>query len=133
MMINFAESGHPFIQATSVLERGELKRKGGGKKTIHYNGGEETFGFDWFFARLLLSISSVSTVADLRNELDPDYAESVICESLVIRLRVPTLTPHLRAQQAQGNLLQGYVKQFAERPEENMVETLQRCWFLKAD
>ena len=43
MMIHFAESGHPvFFQATSPLERGELKSKGGAKKTIHYNGSEET-------------------------------------------------------------------------------------------
>ena len=42
MMINFAESGHPIFQASSPLERGVLKSKGGGKKTIHYNGSEET-------------------------------------------------------------------------------------------
>ena len=37
-MINFAESGHPVFPAISLLERGELKRKCGGKKTIHNNG-----------------------------------------------------------------------------------------------
>ena len=41
MMLNFAESGHPVFRATSPLGRGELKSKGGGKKTIHYNGSEE--------------------------------------------------------------------------------------------
>ena len=34
-MTNFAESGHPIFQVTSPLGRGELKSKGGGKKTIH--------------------------------------------------------------------------------------------------
>ena len=58
-MISFAESGHPLCQATGLLEKGDLKSKGGGKKTIHYNGREETV--EWIFARLFLSISSVST------------------------------------------------------------------------
>ena len=61
MTINFAECGHPIFQATGPLARGELKSEGGGEKTIHYNGSE-----------------------DLCNELDPDYAESEICKSLVI-------------------------------------------------
>ena len=41
-MLNFAESGHPVFRATSALDRGELKSKGRGKKSIHFNGGEET-------------------------------------------------------------------------------------------
>ena len=41
MIINFAESGHPMFRSTSHLERRELKSKGGGRKTIHYNGSEE--------------------------------------------------------------------------------------------
>ena len=32
MVLNFAESGHPVFRATSALERGEFKSKGGGKK-----------------------------------------------------------------------------------------------------
>ena len=42
MILNFAESGHPVFRATSALDRGELKSKGRGKKSIHFNGGEET-------------------------------------------------------------------------------------------
>ena len=41
-MIDFAESGHPAFRATSALETGELKSKVCGKKTIHYDGSEET-------------------------------------------------------------------------------------------
>ena len=99
-MINFAESGHPKFQATSPLGRGELKSKGGGKKTIHYNGSEETVDL---ILRTVISVNQLSVsraVADLCNGLDPDYAESEICQSLVIptEMRVPTPTPHLRAQ-----------------------------------
>ena len=36
MMIRFKESGHPVSRATSPLSRGTLKRKGGGKLSIHF-------------------------------------------------------------------------------------------------
>ena len=35
MMIKFGESGHPVFRATSPFSRGMLKRKGGGKLSIH--------------------------------------------------------------------------------------------------
>ena len=34
-MLNFDESGHPLFRATSALERGELRSKEKGKKSIH--------------------------------------------------------------------------------------------------
>ena len=34
-MLNFAESGHLVFRATSTLERGGFKSKGGGKKSSH--------------------------------------------------------------------------------------------------
>ena len=40
MMLNFAESGHPIFRDTSALERGELKSKGKGKKSIHLSAGK---------------------------------------------------------------------------------------------
>ena len=40
-MANFSGSGHPIFRASSAFERGELRSKGGGKKSIHFNGGEE--------------------------------------------------------------------------------------------
>ena len=72
MMINFAETGHPIFQATSPLGRGELKSKGGGKKTIHYNGSEE---YVELVLRTIISANQLSiygAVADLCNGLDPD-------------------------------------------------------------
>ena len=35
-MLEFGESRHPVFRATSPLSRGVLKRKGGGKLSIHY-------------------------------------------------------------------------------------------------
>ena len=59
MMLNFAESGHPILRATSALERGELKSKRKWMKSIHFNGSDETI--ELFFEQLFQSISSVST------------------------------------------------------------------------
>ena len=42
LMLNFAESGHPIFRATSALERGELKSKGNGVISIHFNGSDDT-------------------------------------------------------------------------------------------
>ena len=39
MMINFCESGHPVFRGSSALE---LKSKGKGKSSVHFNGSDET-------------------------------------------------------------------------------------------
>ena len=41
MMANLSRSGHPMFRASSAFERGELRSKGGGKKSIHLNGSAE--------------------------------------------------------------------------------------------
>ena len=69
MLINFGESGHPIFQATCLVERGELKSKGGGLQTIHFNGSEETVEL---LLRKVISVNQLSiygAVADLCNEL----------------------------------------------------------------
>ena len=40
-MLNFSESGHPIFRASGAFERGELKRKRGDQKSIHFNGSHE--------------------------------------------------------------------------------------------
>ena len=42
MKINFCESGHPVFRGSSAFEREELKSKGEGRSTIHFNGSDET-------------------------------------------------------------------------------------------
>ena len=41
-MISFCESGHPVFRGSSAVERGDLKSKGKGKSSMHFNGSEET-------------------------------------------------------------------------------------------
>ena len=52
MMANFSGSGHPICRASRAFERGELRSKAGGKKSIHFNCSHEN---------IALRISSVST------------------------------------------------------------------------
>ena len=42
MMDHFSESGHPVLRGSSAFEREELKSKGKGRSTIHFNGSDET-------------------------------------------------------------------------------------------
>ena len=59
MFLEFAESGHPIFRSTIPLSRGQLKRTGRGKLSIHFTADQDTV--DTIFALFFLSISSVST------------------------------------------------------------------------
>ena len=57
MMEKIFRSGHPIFRASSGFERGELRSKGEGKKSKHFNGSDENIELlQWF-----LQLSSVST------------------------------------------------------------------------
>ena len=112
MMINFAESGHPIFRASSALERGELKSKGKGMKTIHYNGTDETIEL---ILRTVISVNQLSVygaAADRCGELARDstrYGAPKDLESLVLSTEFPTADqiPQTDAE-VQGNLLREY-------------------------
>ena len=57
MMMNFTDSVHPIFRASSVFERGELRRKGGGKKSTHFNGSDENI---WLLLRKVISANQLS-------------------------------------------------------------------------
>ena len=72
-MMNFTEPGHPIFRASSAFERGEVRSKGGGKKSIHFNGSDENIEL---FLRKVISANQLSAhgaVADLCNELFEDF------------------------------------------------------------
>ena len=103
------------------------RSKGGGKKTIHHNGSEETVEL---ILRTFISVNQLriyGAVADLCKELDPDsnHIESEICESLVIPTEITNAnaTSQSTTSLAQGDLLQEYERKFAELP----------AWFLKGN
>ena len=72
MMANFSGSGHPIFRASSAFERGEIRSKGRGKKSRHFNGSNENIEL------LLHTVISANqlivhgAIADLCNELPED-------------------------------------------------------------
>ena len=76
-----------------------------GNKTIHHNGSEENVELILLASMSANQLSIYGAPADLCNELDPDYAESEICESLVIPTEIAnTTTTSQSSQSAQGDL-----------------------------
>ena len=57
MLLEFAESGHPIFRATTPLSRGQLKSKGRGKLSIHFNADQDTI--DTIY-RIILSVNQLS-------------------------------------------------------------------------
>ena len=98
-MLNFAESGHPLFRASSALERGELKSKGKGVRTILFNGSDEHIEL---ILRTLVSVNQLSihgAAADLCKEIARDSscagkpAANEYLESMVIPTEFPTANP----------------------------------------
>ena len=75
MMLEFAESGHPFFRATSPLSRGQLKSKGHGKLSIHYAADLETIE-----TRIVASVNQLSVygaVAEMCEEYETLHDRTV--------------------------------------------------------
>ena len=67
--MKFSESGRPIFRASSAFERGELRSKGGGKKSIHFNESDQNIEL---LLRTVISANQLSVygaVADLCDEL----------------------------------------------------------------
>ena len=65
----FFRSDHPIFRASSAFERGELRSKGGRKKSIHFNGSTETIEL---LIRTVIAANQLSiygAVADLCDEV----------------------------------------------------------------
>ena len=68
MMIKFGESGHPVFRATSPLFRGTLKRKGGGKLSIHFFADGDTIETVFRTIITFNQLSIYGAVSDLCDE-----------------------------------------------------------------
>ena len=69
MMTNFSESGHLVFRVSSAFERTELKNKGQGNLSIHFNGSDETVEV---ILRTVISVNQLSVygaVAEMCEEL----------------------------------------------------------------
>ena len=76
MMANFSDSGHPIFRASSAFERGELKSKGGGRKSTHFNGSDENIELLLGTVISANQLSIYVAIADLCNELSEDFRAS---------------------------------------------------------
>ena len=131
MMHNFAESGRPVFRASSDLERGELKSKGKGVKSVHFNGSDETIEL---ILRTVISVNELSVhraVPDLCKELPRDSsgagkpAANENLESMVTPPEFPTGSPISQTDaEVQRKLLRAYERKFAELPEQQKLTKL---------
>ena len=63
--LNFSESGHPVFRGSNAFERTDLKSKGKGSSTIHFNGSDEAIEVIF---RTVISVNQLSiygAVADM--------------------------------------------------------------------
>ena len=129
-MLNFAESSHPIFRVTSAVERGELRSKEKGKKSIHFNGSEENIDL---ILRTDISVNQLSidgAVADLCEELSKasevagKLATNEDLESMEIPTELPIADPHTNAE-LQGNLLRYYERKFEQLREDGKCRMLQ--------
>ena len=129
MMANFSGSGHPIFRASSACERGELKRKRGGRKSTHSNGSDENIEL---LHRTVISANQLSVhgaVADLCNELSEDFGASGKSEAPdhLETMKIPTgpsiAETRYNAQQ-RGNLVQEYERKFEQVSEYQKLSKL---------
>ena len=123
MMLNFSGCGHPIFHASGAFERGELRSKGGGKKSIHFNGGHENIEL---LLRTLISANQLSVygaIADLCDEVPkgkrapvklaaPDHLET---------MEIPIGSSAVETQdnaQQRRNLVQEYERKFENLSEQ---------------
>ena len=75
-MMNFSESSHPIFCASSAFERRDLKSKGCGKKSIHFNDSDKNIEL---ILRTVISANQLSVygaAADLCDELSESFSGS---------------------------------------------------------
>ena len=77
MMLHLRVSGHPIFRATSALDRGFLKSKGGGQLSIHYNG-DSTTGKLLF--RIVISVNQLSVYGAISDRCE-ELAQQILDHS----------------------------------------------------
>ena len=95
MLSEFTESQHSIFRACNPLERGELESKGGGKKSIHFNGSDSNTELLFRIIQSVNQLSIYGAVADPCEELSKDSGsarESVAHENLDSMVIPLTLT-----------------------------------------
>ena len=127
VMINFCECGHLVFRGSSAFERGDLKSKGKGHMSIHFNGSDETVEV---ILRTVISVNQLSVygaVADMCEELAWEISKCskgtekpVALDNLETMVMPPELSTTDQISPTDGrvqNLLREYEQKFANLPE----------------
>ena len=128
MLQNFKDSGHTIFLFTSALERGQLRSKGGGKTTIHFNGSTENIEL---LLQVVIYVSSVflrsSGGCDWRitswSESSGETAASCQLDKQEI-ITQPPLAEVQANEERQGNLLQENEQRFEKMSEDQKLSRL---------
>ena len=134
-MANFPESGHPICRASSAFERGDVRSKGGGKKSVHFNGSDENIEL---LLRTVISANHLSVygaIADLCKELSeyfmaPGKPEAPNhLESMEISAGLSIAGTHTNEQQQEkpGARIRATIRTIVRRPE--TIQTMPWCGF----
>ena len=127
--MNFSECDHPIYRASNAFERGELRSKGGGKKSKHFNGSGENIEL---LLRMVISANQLSdygATAHLCNESPKDLrapgkpAAPDHLETMEIPTRFSAEATQTNAQQ-QGDLVQEYERNFEHLSEDQKLPKL---------
>ena len=138
-MIKVGESGHPVIRATSLLSRGTLKSKGGGKLEIHFCADGDTI--ETVF-RTIISVNQLSiygAVSDLCEEYSTcqtSKGRPVVAEQsdpffapADLLIMTPTSSIEIPAQE---NLLQKHEERVKNLPQpDQLIKVCTAAGFLK--
>ena len=77
MLLEFAESGHPIFRATTPLSRSQLKSKGKGKVSIHFNADQDTVDTIYCIIRSVNQLSVYGAVAAICEEFEDHQDRTV--------------------------------------------------------
>ena len=120
MMMNLSESCHPTFRASSAFQRGEVRSKRG-KKSIHFNGGDENIEL---LLRTVISANQLSVygaIADLCNEWSFGEDGDFLLDFLLTKLRP------MHSNGKPGARIRAKIQTIVRRPD--IIQTVFCCGF----
>ena len=126
MMVTFAESKHPVFRATSPFSRGVLKKKGGGKLSVHHCADPGTIETVFHTLVSVNQLSLYGAVADLCEECKTCHVRTgrPVLAGQSDPLFVPSVTKTnmlLNDDPAQEDLLQRYRERVEKLSQQDRV------------
>ena len=124
MLLEFAESGHPFFRATTPLSRCILKSKGSGKLSIHFAADQDTIDTVYRFILSVNQLSVYGAVAAICDEFEGHQDRSgepeIMMGQSIVLAEVKAETPLRNDNPMNGQIIwQQYIQQVESLSPEN--------------